>query len=70
MEAATIDLVGYDTLMQGFSEGLIQPLQKRRDAFIVAAHERGEQRLIVHGDSRAFDRSHSPQHDVAPGIGE
>lgn len=67
-KSPAVDFVGHDALMQGFSERFIQPLQKRGDALIVAAHECGEQSLIVHGDGRAFDRCDSPQHDVAPGL--
>jgi hypothetical protein len=67
---AVVDLVGHNTLMKGFSDSLIQTLQKGVDALIISAHEGGEQRLIVHGDGRAFDRCDAPEHDVSPGTGE
>ena len=46
-KSTAVDLVGHDALLHGFSQRLIQPLQKRRDALIVAAHESGEQSLIA-----------------------
>jgi hypothetical protein len=69
-KSPAVDLVGHDALMHGFSERLIQPLQKRRDALIVTAHECGEQSLVVYGDGCAFDRRDSSQHDVSAGTGE
>ena len=43
---------------------------ERMDAFIVAAHERGDQLLIVDGDGCAFYRGNPPEHDVAAWTGE
>ena len=56
--------------MERFPNSVIQALQKRMDAFIVAAHERGHQLLIVDGDGRAFYRGNPPKHDVAAWTGE
>ena len=70
MKSPAADLVGHDALIHGLSERLIQPLQKRRDALIVTAHECGEQSLVVYGDGGTFDRSHSSQHHVSAGTGE
>jgi hypothetical protein len=69
-ETSAVDFVRDDALMERFSNSLIQALQKRGDAFIVAAHEGGDQLLVVDGDGRALYWSHPPEHDVAPGTGE
>jgi hypothetical protein len=69
-EASTVDFVRDDALMERFSNSVIQALQKRVDAFIVAAHECGDQLLIVDGDGCAFYRGNPPEHDVAAWTGE
>src|SRR5713101_618360 len=69
-EASTVDFVRDDALMECLSNSLIQPLQKRIDAFIVAAHECGDQLLVVDSDGRTLYWGHPPEHYVAPGAGE
>jgi hypothetical protein len=55
----TSDFFRHDALMERLADDVIQALQKRGDAFLVAAHECGDQSLVVYGDGRTFYWRHS-----------
>lgn len=69
-ELPAVDFIGNDAAMEGSSDRLVQALQELVDTLAVPTNQRGEQRLVIRGDGRTFDRGDAPECDLATRSGE